>query len=65
MSRLWKQVWVDAGGNVIFHIEGPFCTFSFCGDVEFKVLSADGNTEVGKSSLTSAVYYRKYFITYP
>ena len=31
-------------------IEGPLCTFSFCGDVEFQVLSVDGSTEVGKIS---------------
>lgn len=30
-------------------IEGPFCTFSLCGDVEFKVLTLDGN-QVGKIS---------------
>jgi len=28
----------DAGGNVVFRIQGPFCTYSFCGDVEFKVI---------------------------
>lgn len=28
----------DAGGNVVLRIKGPFCTFSFCGDVEFKVI---------------------------
>ncbi len=41
----------DAGGEVVLRIEGPLCTFSFCGDVEFKVLSADGSTEVRKHVL--------------
>merc|ERR1712223_561161 len=41
----------DAQGNVALTIEGPICTFSICGsDVEFKVLSPDGSTEVGKIS---------------
>ena len=31
-------------------IEGPVCTYSICGDVEFQVLSPDGSTEVGKIS---------------
>ncbi|XP_077988324.1 phospholipid scramblase 2-like [Glandiceps talaboti] len=31
-------------------IEGPFCTWNLCGDVEFQVLSADGSTQVGKIS---------------
>lgn len=40
----------NPSGDTILRIEGPFCTFSICGDVEFKVLSADGNTQVGKIS---------------
>merc|ERR1739848_689421 len=41
----------DTQGNVALTIEGPICTFSICGsDVEFKVLSPDGSTEVGKIS---------------
>lgn len=31
-------------------IEGPFCQCNMCGDVEYKVLSNDGVTEVGKIS---------------
>jgi len=27
----------DAAGNVVLQIKGPFCTYSICGDVEFKV----------------------------
>ncbi|XP_059481981.1 phospholipid scramblase 1 isoform X2 [Neocloeon triangulifer] len=40
----------DAAGNTVLLIRGPFCTFSFCGDVEFKVFSADGSREVGMIS---------------
>lgn len=38
----------NAAEECVLRIEGPFCTFSICGDVEFKVLSKDGQTEVGK-----------------
>lgn len=27
----------NAAGDTVMRIEGPFCTFSLCGDVEFKV----------------------------
>lgn len=40
----------DASGNVVLRIEGPCCTVSCCGDVEFQILSADGAIEVGKIS---------------
>lgn len=41
----------DADGSTVFKIEGPICTYScFGSDVEFKVLSADGITQVGKIS---------------
>lgn len=40
----------DANGELALKIEGPVCTFSICGDVEFKVLSPDCSTEVGKIS---------------
>ncbi|KAL1122406.1 hypothetical protein AAG570_003810 [Ranatra chinensis] len=38
----------NAAGDTILKIEGPFCTFSICGDVEFKILSLDGSRVVGK-----------------
>ncbi|KAK9507933.1 hypothetical protein O3M35_007690 [Rhynocoris fuscipes] len=38
----------NAAGDTVLKIEGPFCTFSICGDVEFKVLALDGSTVVGK-----------------
>jgi len=40
----------DQDGNVALTIEGPICTTSICGDVEFKVMSPDGTNEVGKIS---------------
>lgn len=27
----------NAAGDTVLRIEGPFCTFTMCGDVEFKV----------------------------
>ena len=40
----------DQSGEVALRIEGPWLTFSFCGDVEFKVLTPDGSTQVGQIS---------------
>ncbi|KAH9369398.1 hypothetical protein HPB48_007176 [Haemaphysalis longicornis] len=40
----------NADGECVFKIEGPFCTWSICGDVEFKVLTKDGSVEVGRIS---------------
>ncbi|XP_046461866.1 phospholipid scramblase 2-like [Daphnia pulex] len=39
----------DASGETVLTIEGPFCTFSMCGDVEFNVYSRGGD-KVGKIS---------------
>uniref|UniRef100_A0A0A1XPM6 Phospholipid scramblase n=1 Tax=Zeugodacus cucurbitae TaxID=28588 RepID=A0A0A1XPM6_ZEUCU len=36
-------------GDTVLRIEGPICTFSMCGDVEFKVVSLTGES-VGKIS---------------
>lgn len=41
---------LDHNGDVVLRIEGPVCTFSLCGDVEFKVTSPDGSAEVGMIS---------------
>ena len=41
---------LDAQGQVALTIEGPICTYSICGDVEFEILSPDGSTNVGKIS---------------
>lgn len=38
----------DASGESVLKVEGPFCTYSICGDVEFQVLSLDKETKVGK-----------------
>ncbi|XP_025016586.1 phospholipid scramblase 2-like [Tetranychus urticae] len=37
----------NSSGETVLRIERSFCTFSFCGDVEFKVLSHDGDTQIG------------------
>merc|ERR1719450_668096 len=37
----------DHNGDTVLKIEGPVCTFSICGDVEFQVLTPDGSNEVG------------------
>jgi hypothetical protein len=38
----------DATGKTVLKLKGPFCTFSFCGDVQFGVYSRDGSMQVGK-----------------
>lgn len=48
-------------GETVLRIEGPFCTMSICGDVEFKVVSADGNTELGKISKQWSGLIREMF----
>lgn len=35
--------------ETVLRIEGPICTFSLCGDVEFKIVTLNGD-EVGKIS---------------
>lgn len=40
----------DAQENVILRIEGPICTFSLCGDVDFEVISDSTGENVGKIS---------------
>ncbi|KAF4529981.1 hypothetical protein B566_EDAN009157 [Ephemera danica] len=51
----------DAAGNVVLRIKGPCLTYSICGDVEFKVLSADGQQQVGKISKQWAGLLREAF----
>ncbi|XP_049852121.1 phospholipid scramblase 1 isoform X2 [Schistocerca gregaria] len=62
----------NAAGDVVLRIEGPICTYSICGDVEFKILSKDGSSQVGKISkqwsglLREAFTDADYFgITFP
>jgi uncharacterized protein YxjI len=40
----------DGDGNEVLKIIGPWCTFSLCGDVEFKVMTPDESQEVGRIS---------------
>ncbi|XP_075214938.1 phospholipid scramblase 1 isoform X4 [Lycorma delicatula] len=51
----------NAAGDSILRIEGPFCTFSMCGDVEFKILSKDSSQVVGKISKQWAGLLREMF----
>lgn len=51
----------NASGDTVLRIEGPLCTFSMCGDVEFKVTSCDGSHEVGKISKQWSGLVREMF----
>ncbi|XP_071798201.1 phospholipid scramblase 1-like [Asterias amurensis] len=51
----------DASGTTILRIEGPMCTWNLCGDVEFDVLSSDGNTKVGKISKQWSGFAKEVF----
>jgi len=43
-----KIVVMNATGDVVLRISGPCCQCRCCADVEFPVLSVDGETQVGK-----------------
>lgn len=47
-------------GETMLRIEGPFCTFSMCGDVEFNVVSLTGEN-VGKISKQWSGFAREIF----
>jgi len=51
----------NAAGDTVLRIEGPFCTMSICGSVEFQVLSRDGEVEVGKISKKWSGLAREFF----
>ena len=51
----------DHNGDTVLKIEGPCMTFSFCGDVEFKVLTADGESEVGMITKQWSGLAKEYF----
>ena len=51
----------NAAGDTVLRIEGPFCTFSMCGSVDFKVMSRDGEVEVGKISKKWSGLAREFF----
>lgn len=40
----------NATGETVLTMEGPICTFSICGDVDFHIYSKSGGTKVGKIS---------------
>lgn len=55
VNQLWscmkpKFEITDGDGNVALIIKGPWCTFSCAGDVEFKIMTPDGENEVGRIS---------------
>jgi len=49
---IWRPKFAikDVSGQTVLQIEGPLCTFSLCGDVEFRVLGSDGMSQIGKIS---------------
>ncbi|KAJ8984515.1 hypothetical protein NQ317_010986, partial [Molorchus minor] len=51
----------NASGDTVLRIEGPCCTFSICGDVEFKIMSGDGAVQVGKISKQWSGLMREMF----
>ena len=52
----------DAQGNVVLMIEGPVCTTTICGsDVEFEVMSPDGQSKVGKISKQWSGFLKEAF----
>lgn len=38
----------DSSGESVLRIEGPICVLNCCGDIEFKVLTLNGENKVGK-----------------
>ncbi|CAG9759969.1 unnamed protein product [Ceutorhynchus assimilis] len=51
----------NASGDTVLRIEGPLCTMSICGDVEFKIMSGDGEVQVGKISKQWSGLIREVF----
>lgn len=51
----------NAAGETVLKIDGPCCTWSICGDVEFSVMSVDGETKVGKITKQWAGLAREMF----
>ena len=49
---IWRPKFAikDVSGQTVLQIKGPLCTFSLCGDVEFRVLGSDGMSQIGKIS---------------
>lgn len=51
----------DRNGETVLRIDGPLCRWSICGDVEFKIMSVDGGTQVGKISKQWSGVIREMF----
>ncbi|XP_073836067.1 phospholipid scramblase 2-like isoform X4 [Musca autumnalis] len=47
-------------GDTVLRIEGPFCTFSMCGDVEFQIVTLTGEN-IGKISKQWSGFAREIF----
>lgn len=50
----------NEAGETVLKIEGPCCTFSICGDVEFKLMTLEGQ-QVGKISKQWSGFAREMF----
>lgn len=51
----------DASGNVVLRIKGPFTESCCFGEVEFRVLSVDGRTQVGRIARRWSGFARELF----
>ncbi|KAL5233387.1 hypothetical protein ACI65C_000797 [Semiaphis heraclei] len=51
----------NAANEEVLKIEGPICQYSMCGDVEFKILSKDKTTVVGRISKQWSGLLREVF----
>ncbi|CAG7820505.1 unnamed protein product, partial [Allacma fusca] len=49
---------LDASGETVLRIEGPCCTFSLCGPVEFQILSKTGITQ----PLCWGTYLNRFYV---
>lgn len=61
-SVLYPQFAIkNANGDTILLMKGPFCTYSICSDIEFKILTLNGD-EVGRISKQWSGLVRELFI---
>ncbi|CAH0558283.1 unnamed protein product [Brassicogethes aeneus] len=51
----------NASGETVLRIEGPWFKMSCCGDVEFKITSADGSVQLGKISKQWSGVFKEMF----
>ena len=66
IEEAWSPFWskfriLNSVGDIVLRIEGPCCTYSICGDVEFQVLSRDGVSQVGLISKKWSGVGREFF----